>query len=231
MTRKHARSAIALGLVSVGLLVPAAASAETVEIGQPAPAGSGGGTCASCTMYQLATDPTSPSYAVPAGSWTVTAWSIRGGTTTPGNARLRIFRPTGSPDQFRLVAESADAPVPLNVVTTTPVSIPVQAGDRIGLRSGDVPGDVLHQYAGAVNDDARFPIGDPMLNQTVGPDGDFPAAILLAAQRLNIGVTLFRADPSTNPGPTPTKKKCKKKKPKKKSAGAAKKKCKKKKKK
>lgn len=228
MTRKEARSAIALGLVSIGLLAPATASAETVQIGQTAPGGSAGA-CIGCTGLQPVTDPASPQYTVPSGTWTLTAWKIRGGATAAGNARLRIFRPTGVTDRYELVAETADEPVPAAVESTFAASIPVQAGDVIGMRTGPIVGDIASNYPGNLGDVNWQVLGDPVLHETVGTGGDYSAANN-PAFRTNIAATLFRADPiGPLPDPKGKKKKCKK--PKKKSAGAAKKKkCKKKKK-
>jgi hypothetical protein len=226
MTRKEARSAIALGFVAIGLVAPSSASAETAQIGQTAPGGSAGA-CIGCTGLQPVTDPASPSYMVPSGTWTLTAWKIRGGATAAGNARLRVFRPTGVTDRYELIAETADEPVPAAVESTFAANIPVQGGDVLGMRTGPIVGDIASTYPGNLGDVNWQVLGDPALNQTVGTGGDFSAANN-PGFRTNIAATLFRADPVVPP-PDPkgkTKKKCKKPK---KRASVAKKKCKKKK--
>jgi hypothetical protein len=226
------RTIAALAIAAGCLVAPASAGAVTATVGQVAPPASSGA-CFSCTMLQVQTD--AVSYTVPAGNWTLTNWSIRGGATMAGNARLRIFRPTGMTDQWRLVAESAEMPVPASAVTDFPVSIPVQGGDVLGLRTGAVAGDIAANYpGGSAMDVSWLVVGDPTLNQTVGPGGDITSATQIPTSRVNVAATVFRADPASpsptpTPTPPPTKKKCKKKKVKKHSAAAAKKKCKKKK--
>jgi hypothetical protein len=115
-------------------LAPSASALPiTMTIGQVAPPGSSG-SCSACTDYQETTGAGSPSYTVPAalpgGSWTVISWSIRGGTSVDGRARLRVFRPTGTPNQFKLVAESAEEAVPAGSALSFATSIPGTARRR-----------------------------------------------------------------------------------------------------
>ena len=100
-----------LGLL-LALAVATPAGAETTTIGQVAPPGSAG-QCQECTALQIGTAAGSPSYAVPAGNWTrLVAWRVRGGANHAQHAGLRIFRPTATPDRYRLVNQAAEQKVP-----------------------------------------------------------------------------------------------------------------------
>ena len=145
------------------------------------------GSCGGCSFLQVSNDPASFSYVVPPGGpWTVTSWSARGGSMVD-SARLLVFRPTSTPGQYQLVANSADAVIDPVAAPAIPVSIPVQPGDRLG----DVFGGVM---------------GNLMLGQTAGPGGTYLIG-LNSFDLANVSATL------TAPHPAPTaKKKCKKKK-------------------
>jgi hypothetical protein len=123
------------------LLVAASAgsaSAETRTIGQIAPPGSNGG-CFGCTEFQIATAPSSPSYDVPPGRWTVTSWTSQGGTTD-SLLRLRVFRPGPAAGEYTVLAESAEMTVPAGASPPFATSLPVQGGDLIGVRTGTSAG-------------------------------------------------------------------------------------------
>lgn len=200
------RPALAAALcVSAALLAPSTSSAETVTIGQIAPAGTAN-FCLACTFLQKQTDAASPSYTVPPGNWTVTSWSIMSGTTTSGEDRLRIFRPEGAVN--RLVAETIDEGVIFDAAgaeRSFTTSLPVQGGDFLGLRTGNPSGDTSPAYTTAsVNDVVWNVVGDPVVGQTVGPGGDFPTFGTPAMNRLNVAVTLVRVVPTPADPPPET---------------------------
>jgi hypothetical protein len=207
-------------------------SADTLDIGQVATPGYTGG-CMSCTALQQTTG-TGPSGTVPPGTWAVTSWSIRSGTTMDGFDQLEIWRPDGT--NFRLVAQSDFESVvhvaTTGAVRTFPADIPVQPGDVLGLRTGDMPGDVAYDWGpadlGAIDWEV-FP-GDPSVGQTVGPTGDITTYSAISESRVNVAATLTGSAPTVPPTQPPVqpKKKCKKHKKHKKRAVSSKKKCKKK---
>ena len=183
--------------LTLALSAAASAGAATVNIGQVAPPATPG-SCGGCTGFQVATDPasTAPGYAVPAGNWTVTYWSVQAGPTTDGHARLRIFRPAGV-NLYRLVAESAEESVPFGAERSFTTSIPVQAGDLLGLRTGNSAGDIAPNFSTAAAGDVNWQVaGDPAINQTVGTGGDFATFFVNTSKRTNIAATLFHADPA-----------------------------------
>ena len=220
-----------IGLIGALCLAPAA-SAETATIGSVAP--SSGTGCMSCVYMQWTDDVSSASYVVPqipagGGPWTVTSWSALGGPGD-GSASLEIWRPTGNPDEFKLVAIGPEQPFPNGVVTSHPVSIPVLPSDHLGILSGPDT-DFSPLYVGAPPGDSwMFPHGNPAVGQTMGTtSGDFSPPSTGADGRLNVQATLT-STPAAAAAPAKAKCKKKKKKKHKRAASAKKKKCKKKKK-
>jgi hypothetical protein len=179
------------------VVLPSAAGAATVNIGQVAPAGNTGG-CISCTFIQPQVDVSSPSYTVPAGNWTVTSWSLMSGTTTSGEGQLEIWRPEGA--NFRLIAQSITEGVIFQAGGTTrsfSTSIPVQGGDVLGQRSGNPPGNYSNTYTTTSLNDVVWGavVGDPAVGQSVGPTGDFTAFGNNPQIRVNVAATVFKPDP------------------------------------
>jgi hypothetical protein len=190
------RRAVTLTLV-VFFACAAPAGATTTVIGHIAPAGSSSNLCFECSLFQYSSAATSPSYVVPAGEWQPTSWRIRGGVTNTGHDRLQIYRPTATPDRFRLVAQTRERAVPPNRVSTFGTSVAVKAGDVLGLRTGAVPGDVPSEYDSTDNEDALGAVqGDPKAGDTVGPGGDHGYSIF-PSSRLDVSVTLYRSPPET----------------------------------
>jgi hypothetical protein len=223
------RARLTLGTIALtaALLLPSAAVADTLEIGSANPMNSGPTDgCSGCHSLQAATDPASPSYVVPAapagGPWTLTSWSARGGFMG-GTASVEVWRPTSTPNEFRLIAIGPVQSFEANTVVSHAVNIPVEPGDHLGIQSltGDFSPSYETPFAADIDTGA---IGDPAVGQTVGaPTSDFDH-LTSGGMRINAAATLTA--PSVPAAPTATKKKCKKKKHKR-SAESAKKKCKK----
>lgn len=155
-------------------LLPATASAgaaTTVSLGRLVPKSAPTGGCASCTDLQLASS-TGAGYEVPPGSWTLTSWSGEGGASG-GLVALRVFRPTGVPGVFAIVATSAMESVGAEAVVSFPVAIEVRPGDLIGILTG-ASGSYPNLAAGSPGDKAGYVIGGPSTGQTVGPGTPYP---------------------------------------------------------
>jgi hypothetical protein len=217
-------------LVTIALIaalcLPAAAAADTVEIGSASPTNfpSDSG-CGGCHSLQVSTAPGAASYVVPAapagGGWTLTSWSARGGVAI-GTGSVEVWRPTATANQYRLIAIGPEDSFPANTVTTHAVSIPVLPGDHLGILT--LTGEFSPAYDTTSDADLELGVsGNPAVGQTVGaPTSDF-LAFKEDRSRVNAGATLTA--PSTPA--TGTAKKCKKKKHKRSAASAKKKKCKK----
>ena len=118
----------------------------------------------------------------------LTSWSFQASSDAP-NVKLVAGRPTGDPDQFFTVGRSeVKTPAASTTSTYTDISIPVQAGDFLGLRvssfgdCGDISGGAgyVSRYSAAdpspgttltiatlATDDVRLDI-----SATLEPDGD-----------------------------------------------------------
>src|SRR4051794_39334339 len=124
MRARFVTAAGLLGLVGALSLAPAA-SADTATIGAAAPDPGlfTNGCTEPCVYGQWTSDPSSPSYVIPSvpaggGSWSVTSWSALGAPDSASSASVAIWRPTGTPNEFRLVAVGPEQPFPANVVTS-----------------------------------------------------------------------------------------------------------------
>ena len=73
------------------------------------------------------------SYAVPAPGGVITSWSTRAGAGAGQSYEMKVFRPTG-PGSYLVVAHDGPRPLAPSVLNTFPVSIPIQAGDVVGIQ-------------------------------------------------------------------------------------------------
>lgn len=110
------------------------AGASTAQIGGPnSQATEGCSGAGGTTFVQVKSQPGLP-YAAPFPG-VITSWSFVSGSTVGSPIKLKVFRPTGVPSEFATVGESAEVtPLP-STHTTFATSIPVAAGDLLGLRS------------------------------------------------------------------------------------------------
>jgi hypothetical protein len=110
-------------------------------------------------------------YAVPAGYGVITAWSHSTGGT-PGELTLKVYRPTGTPNQFFVVSGDTRTAVP-RTVGTFPTRIPVMPGDRIGISTTKV--EVAYNTMNTLDRMATFAFDapDPPTGTTVKADPPF----------------------------------------------------------
>jgi hypothetical protein len=75
-----------------------------------------------------------PGYVAPSDGM-LTSWSILGNADTNDVFKMRVFRPTSTPGQFEVVADSTEqGPLTPSVINGPfPTNIPVKAGDLLGL--------------------------------------------------------------------------------------------------
>jgi|SRR3954447_2651461 hypothetical protein len=152
-------AAIALAF-ALFVMLPASAGAATTVGTTFDPVGS------SCGTNFLALQTGSPSdlYAVPSAG-VLTSWSYQASTLVP-NLRLKVARATADPDQFFIVGESSiKAPVASSTNIYSDISIPVQAGDFLGMRTSSA-GDCGNLTGGA-GYVTRYGGTDPGANTTV----------------------------------------------------------------
>jgi hypothetical protein len=150
------------------LVSPAAAS---VTIGQLAP----GAAAAGCNQENDWVQPTvtsGNSYVVP-GAGTITSWSTNAAAGAGRMLAMKIFRKTGDPNVYAVVGHGGPYPLAGGLVNTFPASIPVKAGDLLGVNATNagtintacffsVPGEPTLYFFGNLNDgqSAAF-VNDP----------------------------------------------------------------------
>jgi hypothetical protein len=124
------RASLALVLAVVGVLGISSVAAAAVVVGQTAP--SPQETCDFEDPYdEFQTGVSSgTSYAAPSAG-VITSWSINEGPAS-GSLGFKVFRPLGG-DAYLVVGHDGPRPLTPNTLNTFPVSIPVQAGDILGL--------------------------------------------------------------------------------------------------
>jgi hypothetical protein len=219
------RRSVVVSLVAVAAascLWTTAASAATVTVGSPLTADfSSNVACGgACTMANVALGESGAHLSSPV-SGTIIRWRvITAGSEGTGTYALRVLRPSGG--EFIGAGTSAG-----NVTSPGPqtftASLPIQAGDLIGVDSPGSPDNVAAALGTGSKAHTWFPpVPDGGMS---GTGTDAPLNPELA---LNADVQFPDAPASPAATPTSSKKKCKKKH--KRSAQSAKKKCKKKKK-
>lgn len=171
---------------AVAMLIAASSATASTEIGNNCQATSG---VENYTFVQLkrASSSALPIAAPSAG--VVTKWKVNSGVPTAVGQKLQILRPTGNPNEFQTVAESAPGTVSqgLNSFDTR---LPIQAGDRpavAGAPGGSVPaplycntgnsGDEMGALtpASALGSTNTYPPATPLLAAifvVVEPDAD-----------------------------------------------------------
>ena len=193
MRRLGRQTALVLALGGAFALA-VAASANALSLGAVAPPNMGG--CGSFRYFQSRTAPTTPRYAVPAGPtglWTITSWSAQGGGSATGRARLRVYRPTTTPLEYKLVKQSrfqAVPPKPPHPKFST--NLNVQKGDLLGLET--ISG-LASAYPSTSNSTVKTVAGGPSGPvTTVGAETPFPFGTLNPAARRRSRPRSFRAD-------------------------------------
>ena len=126
-------STLALAAVACFALLTGTAFAQ-VTVGQLTPEANPLTECDYSAPYdEFSTSVTSgTSYVVPAPGGALTSWSTNAGAGTGQLLGLKVIRPSGS-GSYTVVGVDGPRAIAPSVVNTFPVSIPVQAGDLIGL--------------------------------------------------------------------------------------------------
>ncbi len=157
--RKRFGSMAILAVVASVFAAPSASAAT--EVGNDCTATSGS---AGITFVQLAKAPGSP-LPIDAPAGVVTKWKVNSAVGVPVSQQLVILRPTGTPNEFLTVAESASVTI-ANGPNSFETRIPVQAGDRMGAAPGAPGGPIaagLYCATGNPADSMGVVSGDPAI--------------------------------------------------------------------
>ncbi|HET9121124.1 MAG TPA: hypothetical protein VFN72_11395, partial [Solirubrobacterales bacterium] len=132
------RACLVVSLAVLSLAAAATPASAAVTIGQIGPPPMGSGACGNQLDLIQPSVNSGNSYAVPSTggvtSWLLTSWTTLGGGG-PERRALKVFRKIAEPDTYQVVAH--DGPRDLTpggtVGNTFPTSLPVMAGDVLGL--------------------------------------------------------------------------------------------------
>jgi hypothetical protein len=125
------------------------------------------------------------SYTVPPGRWRLISWKAAG-SPTGGKEALVVFRPTGTPDEYTVVASTRAKALPKPINKLTGLDIKVRGGDLIGFWAQ--AGTTCALFTGNSNDTPNiyFPSDIPAAGTTMSL---MPG--LVDGYRLNMKVTLI----------------------------------------
>jgi hypothetical protein len=123
------------------------------------------------------------SYTVPSGRWVIKSWSAAGGAPGEGREALVVFRPTDTPDEYRVVGSTSAHE--LSNSNTFRAAFKVKGGDLIGFWAE--AGSICALNTGNPSDTASifFPSGIPSVGTTMTL---IPGIAI--GYRLNMKVTL-----------------------------------------
>jgi hypothetical protein len=133
---------------------------------------------ASVTAISLRNPPGYPLPSAIPSAGVITSWTFSIGAPLPPESRvegqLKVFAPTGLPDQFKVGGESALSAVGAGL-TTIPTRIPVQSGDLLGSTTIATVGGKTGQYALICEtkdegDEIGLISGDPGTGTIVSPE-------------------------------------------------------------
>jgi len=168
--------------LAISLVATSSASAEVV-VGQVAP-GTPAVTCEESAGFDEVQTAVSSgtSYVIPS-SGVLTSWSTNAATGDGQSQGFKVFRPSGS--NFLVVAEDAPRALTGGTINTFPVSIPVQAGDVIGLVYVGGTQTACALFTGSASDVFAFREG------SVAPGGTFEPEATETEWRLNVSATVL----------------------------------------
>ena len=121
------------------------------------------------------------SYRVPSDG-VITSWSSQGTTMGTTTVKIKLFRPTGTMNEFTVAGQSALGVVPASsAVASFTTRIPVKAGDLLGISKGS--GGCAYQITGSTSDTNAFRAGD-------APDGETDAYAANDQSRMDVSAQL-----------------------------------------
>jgi hypothetical protein len=159
-------------LVGAGLGILAGPAQAATNIGQAE--GSGSASCGGqATLVQSATDPASPSYAVPAGGGVITSWShdhFNTNTAEPVvSVRLKVFREISEGTYFTVGHSSFEMP-PFEGLSEFPTRISAQGGDVLGIHGTPFFDCFVGGNSGDEHMNTNFGGADPAVGTTFEPE-------------------------------------------------------------
>lgn len=193
---RRGRTVAVLVGVFIGVIAPSA-QAATVTLGQlflP----SGPDTCGDATYLQTGVA-AGASYVVSAPG-VITSWSFQTDATTPPGLKFKVGRAANG-TSYTIVGEAAAGAQMPNAVNTYPASIPVQAGDLIGIYGGE--GGDCGMNTSSVADSIAGQVGDiPAGSPTAFVSNSMAKVSVSAQEVLTPGISSLSSSAGPNAGGT-----------------------------
>jgi hypothetical protein len=123
------------------------------------------------------------SYEVPAGTFSIISWSADGGISG-GPMTLNVFRPTGIPNTYVIVGESALETLAAHTLNTFGTNILVQGGDIVGIWGGNITACATGIPSSTDTFLYKATSANPPIGTTV------TSLLSLAFSRINVSATL-----------------------------------------
>jgi hypothetical protein len=173
-----------IGLAAAALLLVAQPAAAATEVGNQC---IGNESETEVTILSTANGPGNPLPATIPSAGVITRWTFNVVPIPSGilTQTLKIFRPTGAPNQFQAIGESSPAAI-VSGLNTFSTRISVHAGDYLGT-SGTAEGNVVTVFCKTTNAGDKIGVfsGVPPVGSTVttaGEEGSFQNPITLSVE-------------------------------------------------
>jgi hypothetical protein len=182
-------------LVALVALIGAPAASAQVTVGQTTPPGPTPELCDFGGPFDEIQSSVSSgnSYVIPAAG-VLTSWSTNTGLAPGQVLGMKVFRRTGALT-YLVVGQDAPRPLAPSLLNTFPVSIPVLAGDRLGISLPAGAKANCDFETGDVGDEIRYAEGN------VAPGGTVTFSTAETKSRLNVSATLLEPPTIASIGP------------------------------
>jgi hypothetical protein len=188
-------------LVSVVAALALAASASpataSVTIGQLAPSPVPTGFCNGGLDRIQVRVASGTGYTVP-GDGTIVSWSTNAGPNTGQEMTMKVFRKVAEPNTYSVVGHDGPRSLNQSTLNTFATSIPVKAGDLLGMHSLAPGGNPTATYCDYLTPGSTeiFQAGDladgasaPITNTTTGDEQLNISAVLIPSNSFSFGAT------------------------------------------
>lgn len=189
------RMFIVFCLTALALGIGAATARASITLGQVAPAAATG--FCNGGLERLQPTVTGGAGYVAPGAGTVTSWSTRTGPNTGQEMTMHVFRKTADPSHYTVVAHDGPRSLTQSALNTFATSIPVRAGDVVGMESlapggnptatyCDYPatGESYLYHSGALTDGGSADFTDSVPNERLNI-----SAVFVPSSAFTIGAT------------------------------------------
>ena len=164
-------------LTALAFAAAAAPAAGSVTVGQIAP-----GAITSCSNSFEWVQVSSPdnAYVIPAAG-VITSWTHRSQTGNGQTPSLKLYRKVSEPASYQVVGRDGPEPIAATTTKTFPASVPVKAGDVLGITGAGGTANIGCEFNGQ---------GDNGFSMTNQADGGLVNFTLNPGHRINVSAVL-----------------------------------------